>query len=173
MTPPTPIVPRMVFKHCRYHDKDGRIEARAGQTIAFMLDPEFINTDTPKVLVGVAMCCPKDNYNRKVGRTIAMARLLSYPKPAASGEYWAFRMALPSSIKDITDMKAISKVVTKTALKYIGNIWSKGEASPPPSASKEEARKKEKAEMDAALNNYRAALLAAESTVTKASCEVI
>lgn len=65
-------VPAVKFVHCRNVDKEGKIMAHGGMTIAYLLDADF-------KVVGYAgaKCHEKDNYNKHIGRAKAAGRLRS------------------------------------------------------------------------------------------------
>ena len=58
------------FIHYRKFDRMGQIKAKGGLTLAIKSDGEY-------VYVATAKCGQKDNFDRKLGRTIAEGRLNS------------------------------------------------------------------------------------------------
>ena len=58
---------RTYFEHLRYRDDDEVALPRGGHTLAWRIDEASVKDGDPKVVVGIALCCPQDNYNRKIG----------------------------------------------------------------------------------------------------------
>ena len=61
------------FMHIRQPDRDG-LSPRGGITIAYRLEPK-----SRAAMCGVSFCSPKDNYSKRVGRSISSKRLESQP----------------------------------------------------------------------------------------------
>ncbi|MHB8602169.1 MAG: hypothetical protein ACYC9R_06295 [Nitrosotalea sp.] len=69
---PNPNLPK--FIHIRYHDGEGRILNQGGITIAYRDSVEHSDS----VEVAFSKCIWYDNFNRKIGRTIATGHLKYY-----------------------------------------------------------------------------------------------
>jgi hypothetical protein len=72
MKPQVPEGHRVRYTHVRYEDEAGNVLPRGGQTVAAVY-PE--GSDTP-VAIAAAWCCALDNYNKRIGRHIALGRAI-------------------------------------------------------------------------------------------------
>ena len=60
------------IRHERYKDNIGRIKPNGGRTVAWIYEDDNKNV----ALSSVAVCSKRDTYNKKLGRRIAIGRLL-------------------------------------------------------------------------------------------------
>ena len=58
------------IKHERVHGEDANILSNGGRTVAYMFDIDGNKVET------YANCSLKDSYNKKLGRIIALGRML-------------------------------------------------------------------------------------------------
>jgi len=59
------------FIHVRAHDKEGKVLAKGGATIAYLFDEK-----SKTVTYDAAYCNSKEHYNKAIGRQVSRGRLL-------------------------------------------------------------------------------------------------
>lgn len=64
----------LVFHERNMADDEVTVLPLGGRTRVELLDPDY--PDTEAIAIGEAVCHPRDNYNRKLGVTIALGRAL-------------------------------------------------------------------------------------------------
>jgi hypothetical protein len=71
----------MEVYHIRNEDEEGNILNNGGLTIVYRIDEYSIS-------FGWALCCNEDNYDKKLGRQIAVERLASCPEIIYEEEFF-------------------------------------------------------------------------------------
>lgn len=106
--------PDPIYFHFRHSNGESGYEAAGGATVVFV---------PSKMMFGISLCCPRDKFCKKIGRTVALSRLNS-PRSRMGRFHHTQKYTGECEYSDVRDAAMKFALESASKLGYNKYVWA-------------------------------------------------